>query len=74
MSSPGSWFQWPCDQPTDLRDWGLQLQQSRTFSDCGAELLGRAPWPWPMYLSMLAWTGRAWLGGYRINRFTLQAA
>ena len=72
--SPGSWFQWACDQPESLQPLGLLLQQSRTFSDCGADLQQQAPWPWPLYLMTLAWGGRAWLGGYRINRFALQAS
>ena len=70
--SPCSWFQWACNQPECLHTLGLQLKQSRTFGDCGAALMQQAPWPWPIYLMTLAWSGRSWLSGYRINRFELQ--
>ena len=58
--SQGSWFQWACDQPESLQALGLQLRQSRTFSDCGAALMQQAPWPWPISLMTLAWSARNW--------------
>ncbi len=69
--SPDTWFQWACADPKAMRAQGLMLETSRALDACGPELLWRAPWPWQAYLAAMAWGGRAWLDGYRINQFVL---
>jgi O-methyltransferase involved in polyketide biosynthesis len=72
--SPGCWFRWGCADPAALAEHGLRLQHSRTLDACGADVLRRAPWPWPLMLGAMSWSGRWWLDAYRINRFELEHA
>ena len=67
---PDSWFLWGCDDPGALGDWGLRLERSRSFDQCGAEILSHLPWDWSVMLGFLPWL-IPHRDDYRINRFTL---
>ncbi|MDB9527186.1 class I SAM-dependent methyltransferase [Oscillatoria sp. CS-180] len=67
-----SWFRWACDDPHEIESWGnLQLVQSRTFFDAGAELMKQVPWSTRFFVKWMPWLIRSKVQGYRLNRFVV---
>ncbi|MFJ8039419.1 class I SAM-dependent methyltransferase [Kitasatospora sp. NPDC096147] len=65
---------WTCDDPRALEDWGIRLDETRTFATPQPEV-GRG-WPWRHRygLPVLARLAPPTVNAYRMNLFTLETA
>ena len=64
---------WTCDDPHELRAWGLRLHRSRSFFELPPKVEARIPWRFRVLLRWFPWLVRDALDGYRINLFVLGA-
>lgn len=66
-----SHFRWKCNDPGALEDWGLALQESKTFVDSPPTLVAEMPFVYRFLVKFLPGLMRKQIDGYRINRYKL---
>ncbi|MFD2474764.1 class I SAM-dependent methyltransferase [Amycolatopsis silviterrae] len=64
-------MRWECDDPRRLEEWGLRLEESRTFATPQPELARTWPARYRYGLPLLARLVPPLMNAYRINLFTL---